>query len=202
MAPDPSPPSDSHQQNVTSPASLYDIFRLFLDIGALSFGGGVTAWCYREAVDKRRWLSPTDFMSGLTLSQVLPGINMSNLAIYLGQRLRGPIGAVTAIFALLLVPFFFNIGLYSIYDYIKGYNVTHLLFDGVAVSAVGLFLSVSIKSAPLAAKTWIHGVVIACLIVCVGILKWPMVPVVLVLAPISVWAAWSASPPTEEPEAP
>ena len=39
------------------PVKLSEIFLVFLRIGAFSFGGGLTGWVYREAVQERRWLA-------------------------------------------------------------------------------------------------------------------------------------------------
>jgi chromate transporter len=40
-------------------------------------------------VEKRRWLTNHEFIQDLTLSQLLPGPNYSNLAVALGVRLAG-----------------------------------------------------------------------------------------------------------------
>ncbi|CAN0501556.1 unnamed protein product, partial [Phaeothamnion confervicola] len=100
---------------------LATIFWIFFQIGALSIGGGLTAWLYREIVDKRRLMSGADFIGALTLAQVLPGINMTNLSVYVGQRLRGVEGALVAMFGLLLVPFFAIIAIGSVYAQLKSY---------------------------------------------------------------------------------
>jgi len=55
------------------PPSIADIFLVFLRIGLLSFGGGLTGWVYREAVLLRRWIDEDEFMSGVAMSQILPG---------------------------------------------------------------------------------------------------------------------------------
>jgi len=44
--------------------------------------------------------------SGYSLAQVLPGVNSTNMAVYIGQHLRGAIGAAVALSALLTAPFF------------------------------------------------------------------------------------------------
>lgn len=178
--------------------SLAQIAQLFLEIGGLSFGGGVTGWAYREIVDRRRWLAPQEFLSGLTLSQILPGINMTNLSIYVGLRLRGLIGAITALLALISVPFFFNLGVYGIYSYIKDYDLVHFAFVGVGAAAVGMILSLGVKSMRTAVRTPLHAAIVVALVLFVGLLRWPMLPFALVLAPISVWAAWRAQAQEDE----
>jgi chromate transporter len=81
-------------QNATSgaggpaSASLSTIFLVFLRIGLVSFGGGLFGWIHREVVAKRGWLTDDEFFSGLALAQVLPGTNVSNMTVIIGQRLR------------------------------------------------------------------------------------------------------------------
>ena len=92
-------------------ATLLSLFWLFFQIGSMSFGGGLMAWVYREVVEKRGWLSAADVLSGTALAQVLPGVNITNMSIYVGQRLRGALGAVVSLIGLLTAPFFMIIGL-------------------------------------------------------------------------------------------
>jgi chromate transporter len=183
----------------TAPApanvSLFQIFTLFLQIGSFSFGGGLVGWLYRELVEKRKWLTETDFLGGLTLSQVLPGINMTNMSVYVGQRLRGWLGALVAVLGLVSVPFFFNIALFTFYAEVQSVPGATAFLDGIASAAVALFLSVGLKSIRNAVRTLGHWAILIAIVFFVGVLSWPMVPVVLCLAPISVLLAWRAGRP-------
>lgn len=181
-------PADQHVTD-TPVVSLFDIFWLFTRISSMSFGGGLTAWIYREVVEQKKWLSQSDFLSALTLAQVLPGINTANMALYTGQRLRGVAGSVAAVMGLITVPFFAVLALATAYTSIQAVPGVQHFLDGIGAAAVGLLLSVGIKAirtvrsaAPL--------LVIATLVVLVGMLRWPMIPVVLCIAPISIWLAW------------
>lgn len=171
-------------------ATLATLFWIFFQIGAMSFGGGLVAWVYREVVERRGWLRPPDMLSGVALAQVLPGVNVTNLSIYVGQRMRGVFGAVTALVAVLTVPFFAIIALASVYSTIDAIPWAHNFMTGIAASAVGLVLSVTLKSI----RTTIRGIapfaVLAAIFVAVGVLRWPMVPVVAGIAPVSVAIAW------------
>jgi chromate transporter len=199
----PDPNSDSATATEADPtftASLPALFWLFFQIGAMSFGGGLVAWVYREVVEKRRWMAPADLMSGIALAQVLPGVNITNLAIYVGQRMQGIRGATVSLVALLVVPFFAVIGLAAIYSTIDAIPWAHDFMAGVAASAVGLVLSVTLKSVKVSIRGAGPIAVLVAVFVCIGILRWPLVPVVLGLAPISVALAWFA-PKKEKPHA-
>ncbi|HXF52672.1 MAG TPA: chromate transporter [Hyphomicrobiaceae bacterium] len=170
--------------------SLTEIFLLFFHIGSLSFGGGLVAWVHREVVERRRWLTQAEFLGGLTLAQVLPGINMANMAVYIGQRMRGIGGAVAGLVGLLLVPFFAVIGLVSVYGQFGTSATLQSFMDGLATTAVGLFASVGVKSLRTSATGLVPVAVIAAIVVMVGFLRLPLIPVILGLATVSVAIAW------------
>lgn len=171
-------------------ASLPEMFWIFFQIGAMSFGGGLAAWQYREIVSKRHWMTEQEFLTGLALAQVLPGVNNVNMAVHIGQRLRGVIGAVTCAFAMLMPPFFAVIALGVFYDQIQGVEWLNDMLDGVAAAAVGLMVSMALRSAEGTFRGVAPFAIAAALIVTVGILRWPMIPVVLCLAPLSVVLAY------------
>src|SRR5215469_10696553 len=83
-------------------ASLYVVF---FRLGLVSFGGGTSAWLYREIVEVRRWVTRDVFLAGFALGQILPGVNSTNITIYIGQRLCGAPGATVALAGLLSGPF-------------------------------------------------------------------------------------------------
>lgn len=186
------PPRDDPppQSVAAAPAvSLFEIFWLFNCISSMSFGGGVTAWIYREVVEQKKWLTQSDYLSALTLAQVLPGINTVNMAVYIGQRLRGAIGSFVAVLGLITVPFFAVLALAAAYASIQSVPTVQHFLDGIGASAVGLLLSVGVKA--IRANSGLSSLaVIAILTLLIGILRWPMIPVVLCIAPVSVWLAW------------
>jgi chromate transporter len=169
---------------------LRDIFLLYLQVGTVSFGGGLVALVYREVVERRRWLGKSEFLSGLTLSQVLPGINMPNLAVYIGARMRGVAGATVGLVGLLLVPFFAILAVAGMYSYIEGNLSVQAFMDGMATTAVGLFVSVGAKALRGNPVELIPTVIMVTIVVTVGLLRLPLIPVILGVAPISVALAW------------
>jgi chromate transporter len=179
------------------PVRLLAIFFVFLKLGTLSFGGGMTGWVYREVVQQRNWICETEFLSGMAISQIVPGANVANLAIYIGQRLRGTLGAVVALFALLLVPFFVVIGLYFAYTTISGFDLVSIGTDGIAAAAIGLIIMVVWRSGLQSVKNVASGLALAATFFAVGIMHWPLLPVVFCIAPLSIAAAW----PRKKPDA-
>lgn len=70
------------------------LFLAFTQIRLTSFGGGLSGRMLRDFVHTRRWLDEEALLNGLALSQALPGVNVKNLAIWIGYRLCGWRGAV------------------------------------------------------------------------------------------------------------
>src|ERR1039458_318573 len=83
-------------------ASIRDIFLEFLLIGATSFGGGVVAYLRSGLVAKREWIDDREFVEMLAISQTLPGLNATNMAILVGDKLRGTLGSLAAIIGICL----------------------------------------------------------------------------------------------------
>lgn len=167
---------------------LVTIAVVFSRIGTLSFGGGLIAWMHREAVETRKWLSDQEFLSGLAICQVLPGGNMVNMSLYLGIRLRGALGAITAILGLVGLPILFVVAIATIYARFDTLRALHLVLDGVAAAAVGMNIATGVKAARRS-KTFVPIVIAATVFVAVGIFHWPMLIVVACVAPISVFLA-------------
>jgi chromate transporter len=178
----------SHQ-----PVSLLRLFLVCFQIGLFSFGGGLSGWIYQEVVVRHRWMTEGEFLSGLALCQVMPGINVSNLVVYIGQRLRGALGSCVALIGLLIGPFFIVIGLVLVYERIAGVPWVHAAMDGVAAAAIGLLLFVGYRGAQHSLRRPAAAAVMAVLVVTVGLLQWPLVVVVLIVAPISVALAWPSA---------
>ena len=74
------------------------LFISFLKIGAFSFGGGYAAMplIESEVVSTHHWLSAAEFGDLITISQMTPGPIAINSATFVGIRIAGVFGAVTA----------------------------------------------------------------------------------------------------------
>lgn len=172
------------------PASITAIFLVFFHIGAFSFGGGLSGWVFREVVVIRRWIDEDEFFSGMALGQILPGANITNLSIFIGNKLKGPLGAAAALAGLLAVPFFAVIALASVYSILKTMPAVEAALDGMAAAAIGLILVIALKGARRALRRPEAIAAFAVTFVLVGLLHWSLLTVVLNVGPLSVLAAW------------
>ena len=83
-----------------SPADLFLAFTLL----ALQGFGGVLVVVQRELVERKGWLTKEEFLEDWAVAQTMPGPNVVNLAIVLGHRYFGPIGALAGTAGMLTAP--------------------------------------------------------------------------------------------------
>ena len=188
------PPLDSPPSHVPPHVPLLQLYRTFFWVGLFSFGGGVSAWLHREVVNIRGWMTDDQFFSGYSLTHVLPGVNSSNLAVYIGQHLRGAPGAVVALLALLSGPFVVVIGAALAYQYLLQVPGFQAAVAGIAAAAIGMLVRLGYLAARKAATGVVSALIMLAIFVAIGFLRWPLVPVVLVMAPISIAVSWPRKP--------
>ncbi len=130
---------------VPGKVSLVTIFLEFLFIGATSFGGGVVAYLRDGLVDKRHWVDDQEFVEYLAISQTLPGLNATNMAVLIGDRLRGALGALAAIIAICLPGAILMFVAGILYQVHGDKPMVTAMLRGVAAAAVGLILATTIQ---------------------------------------------------------
>jgi chromate transporter len=187
---DPQTPTPTAPDGAAQRVSLWTIAWVFFQMGALGFGGGLVGWLYHEAVARRRWMDEIDFASMVTLGQTLPGVNICNYSVYTGQRLRGPIGSIVALFSVVIGPVCIICGVAAVYTQIDSIPWVHHLLVGTAVTSVGLVLSSIIRTIRKAVTGAGHFLIYIAIVVVIGVLRWPMVPVLLCAIPASLILAW------------
>jgi chromate transporter len=185
----------------THPVSLFALYRLCF-VGLFSFGGGLTAWFHREVVQVRGWMTDDEFFSGYSLSQILPGVNSTNMAVYIGQHLRGAIGATAALLGLLTGPFVIVIAAAAVYHHLVALPVFAAIMGGVAAAAVGMMFRLGMTSARGGYRHIPSLLVLIATFVAIGIMQWPLLPVLLVLAPLSIAASWPRKADAKSPPEP
>jgi chromate transporter len=170
-------------------ARLLDILRVFTSMGLASFGGGLAGWMHREVVERRRWMTEEGFLAGVALGQVLPGPNSVNLALYIGQQLRGMPGAAMAFLGILGPPFLVILGLALLYGWGMGMAGFAVVLGGVAAAGLANSLTTGLRTARRMQGAWPWAVA-GVTFLAIGLLRWPMIPVVAVLIPASIGLAW------------
>jgi chromate transporter len=175
--------------------SVIQLFLIFSRIGLTSFGGGLSGWLLREFVQDRAWMTEEEFLNGLSLAQSLPGVNVKNLAIWIGYRLCGPSGAVAGFMGIIIPPAIVIIVLAAGFASVSRIPLTHLALDGAAAAAIGLSLSMGITAARRVPRQPIPLLTLAATFASVGLFHWPLLWVVLIGGSASVGITYLRSLP-------
>jgi chromate transporter len=124
--------------------SIGQLFLEFLTIGSTSFGG-VIPYLRGSLVNKRQWISDKEFVELLSISQSLPGLNATNMAILVGQKLRGALGAAVAVLGICLPGSFLMFAVGIVYRAHGDHAWATGALKGVAAASVGLVLSTVVQ---------------------------------------------------------
>ena len=181
--------------DIVRPASPWSLFVAF-SLLALQGFGGVIAIAQRVVVEQRRWLTKTEFLELLAAGQVLPGPNVVNLSLMIGDRFFGWRGALAAMGGMILPPMAVVLAATVLYGRLAP-DLPALAgaLRGMGAVSAGMILATGLKlmgglaKQPLGRRV---GMVYAGMTaLAVGALRWPMAAVVLGLGSVAVLhAAW------------
>ena len=176
-----------------APRNLWHLFITFTAIALQGFGG-VLAIVQRELVEKRGWLTNQEFVEDWAVAQIMPGPNVINMAITLGDRYFGWRGALVASAGMLLLPMVLVIALALLYNHWSALPAVAGAVRGMAAVAAGLVagtackLAASLRTSPLGLGLgW--ALALATVVALAG-LHWPLVWVLLGLGGASYMLAY------------
>jgi chromate transporter len=124
--------------------TVFDVFLQFLIIGATSFGG-VVPYLREGLITRNHWVDDKEFVELLSISQSLPGLNATNMAILLGDRLKGWMGAVAGIVGVCLPGALIMLAVGMFYRVHGDHPYVTYMLKGVAAAAAGLLLATVIQ---------------------------------------------------------
>lgn len=127
-----------------APASPLALLLAFNRLALQGFGG-VLAVAQVELVERRGWLSKTEFLELLSVAQVLPGPNIVNLALMYGDRCFGLRGAFAAAAGLMALPLVIVLGLAALYAEFARLPVVSGALRGMGIVAAGLVVATALK---------------------------------------------------------
>ena len=173
----------------------FTIFLVFSRLALQGFGG-VMPFAYRALVEQHRWLTAEEFAHYLAMSQMLPGPTICNVSLMVGNRYAGVPGALAAISGMLAGPFLVVIALGMLYQQYGEVPLLRHAISGMAAVAAGLILATAIKMGKaLFAKdglrqprSMLKAVMLALAFIGLGVLKWRLMAVFMLLAPLGALA--------------
>jgi chromate transporter len=167
-----------------------ELFFAFFKITVSGFGGTLP-WTRRMFVEEKRWLTAEEFNNIYAFCQFLPGPNIVNLTAVFGSRMRGPTGAMAAWAGFLLVPFCVMLTAGILYERFGDVEAVRRVLNGIAPAAAGLIIATVAKmAAPMFRRLGPAPFVVVATAVAIGLMRWPLLWVMLVLAPSSIALAW------------
>lgn len=166
-------------------ASVLDIFVEFLIIGATSFGG-VVPYLRTSLVTKRNWIDDKEFVEMLSISQSLPGLNATNMAVLVGEKLRGWLGSVVAVLGMCLPGgvLMYAVGIF--YHLHGDHPWTTAALKGVAAAAIGLILATVVGLSERALAQKFDFVFLAATVVAVNRFHWSVPRALVIVGALAI----------------
>jgi chromate transporter len=123
---------------------LSALFIGFLKVSLCGFGGGLV-WARRVVVEQRQWMDEQEFAETLTLCQLMPGPNIVGITVCVGAKLRGALGAISAVAGFILVPWIVGLTIGGIVLRSAEIAVLQNVLSGLSASAAGLLIGTGLR---------------------------------------------------------
>jgi len=177
------------------PTSKADLFWSFSWLALQGFGG-VVAVVQREMVEKKQWLTREEFVEEWAVAQILPGPNVVNLSLMIGDRYFGIPGALLAMAGMLTFPLMIVLALVILFSGISDVPQVQAALRGMGAVAAGLITATGLKliSAlrlnPMGVRVcWLFA---AASFVAIGVLRWPLAWVLFGIGGVACVLAYRA----------
>ncbi len=181
-----------NQAAAQRPTSVRALFWAFSWLALQGFGG-VLAVVQRELVDKKQWLTHEEFVEDWAVAQIMPGANVVNLSLIVGDRYFGWRGALAALSGMLALPLAVVLVLTISLSGVADLPLVQGALRGMGAVSAGLIAGTGLKLiAALRTNAMGKSVCAALAIftfIAIGLLRIPLVWVLLGLgAPAMAWA--------------
>ena len=126
--------SGSGAKSSSEPATWGALFVGFLKVSLCGFGGGLV-WARRIVVERKRGMDEQEFAETLTLCQFMPGPNIVGITVCVGSKLRGSVGAITAVAGFILIPWTIGLSLGALYLQYAHVALLQKILGGLSAAA-------------------------------------------------------------------
>ena len=119
------------------------LFISFAKIGLFTFGGGyaMIPLIQQEVIDNKKWLERQEFLELLTLAQSSPGPMSLNTAVFVGYKMNGIKGALSALLGAVLPSFVIILLIAMFFSSIRHNPTVEAVFKGMRPAVVALIIS-------------------------------------------------------------
>ncbi len=163
--------------------NLYgQIFFTFAKIGTFTIGGGyaMIPLIQREVVEKKQWISESDFIDMIAVSQTVPGVLAVNVAIFTGYKIKGNKGSIIATLGSVLPSFLIILAIALFFRRFEENMWIQKMFKAIRPAVVAL-IAVPVFTTARQVKISIQTVIIPVLAAFL-IWFWGVSPVYIVIA--------------------
>ena len=169
-------------------AKLRELLLSFMKIGLLTFGGGyvMVPLIQREVIERRGWIKSDEFVALLSIAQSIPGPIALNSSAFVGYKTRGYVGAMTAIFGVVLPSFVILLLVAVFFSAIRENEIVEAAFRGMRPAVVAL-MAVPMFSLMRGVHPVMIGLSVAAMF---AMWWWGLSPVYFILAAIVCAALW------------
>lgn len=148
-----------------------EMFLTFFKIGAFTLGGGyaMVPLIEKEVVENKNWLKKDEFIDMLTLAQSSPGPIAVNVAVFIGYKVEGIIGALFTVLGSILPSFLIILGIASVFTNFQKQPLVQKAFLGIRPAIVSLIAVpvINMIKQSKSPKTYIPIVILISFLVCV-----------------------------------
>ena len=152
---DPLSPANLAAAPLFARLTLFRMALVFLKIGAIGFGGGmaVIALIERDCVQKYRCVESEEFLHGVGLGQIL-GPFAVNASVFIGYRMYGIVGGLTAAAAFLFPSVALVTGLSWLYFKFHTIPTLQNALTGLGPIVIALIVSAAITMGRKSLRSW------------------------------------------------
>lgn len=174
----------SDPNTLARPASRWALFWAFTALAMQGFGG-VLNIVQRDLVERKSWMTREQFVDDWAVAQTLPGANVINLSIMIGDRYFGWTGAAVAVAGMLTAPLLVLLVVVVLFSTVAQTELAQGALRGMGAVAAGLIIATGMKLLGTLVKNPMGLCLCSALagltFVAVALLRWPLVWVLLVL---------------------
>jgi len=166
------------------PPTYAEALKVWARIGLLSFGGpaGQIALMHRELVEERRWIDEGRYLNALNFCMLLPGPEAMQLATYVGWRLHGLRGGLTAGLLFVIPGALVVLALSMLYAAFGKLPVVEAVFIGVKAAVLAIVVEALLRIARRSLKDTVEWAIAGAAFVAIFFLAVPFPLIVLAAA--------------------
>ena len=122
---------------------LIELFLAFARIGGLTFGGGyaMLPMLQREVVENKKWATEAELMDYYAVGQCIPGVIAVNTAVFVGNKVRGLLGAIAASLGVISPSIAIIVAIAAFIQSFSELEIVQNAFAGIRVAVCVLILT-------------------------------------------------------------